>query len=450
MPVDSLSLSGLGPFQEVDFDFDLHVNVLVGPNNSGKTTVLLALADLLLYPFSLPRKLIRERSQFTVTFTDTHRRLHRLNGRLPISSTKVPAHATPSERAQIRLWAPWTSAAITKLQSDVDGLGFRAYVPAMRLSTDYRSGGPQKHKPQDTNEVVSSLVRLRARGHEGKRVTPSAFWTDDTRVIQRMIDLDYRAYRESKPAVRAVIDKIARIASEIPEGFPLESLGIGEDEQGLFPRFRTPDGNVPLSVLSQGTQSIILWCAELATGYAQYYDFAEDYFAKPGVLIIDEIDAHLHPSWQRRVLHALIDHFPGLQVFCTSHSPMVLAGLRAGQIHLLSRTVKGKVYASRNISDISGWSADEIYSTFMGIEPTDADTADKLEQLRHMRQRAKLSPTDRKKLLRLRKTVGKRLTGGSVIPEAEILATEMRRVTKAFARHQAQATNKKGRRRAKK
>ena len=58
---------------------------------------------------------------------------------------------------------------------------------------------------------------------------------------------------------------------------------------------------------------------------------------KPAILLIDEIENHLHPTWQRRVIPALLEHFPGLQIFATTHSPFVVAGLKAGQVHLLKR-----------------------------------------------------------------------------------------------------------------
>ncbi|MCH7814292.1 MAG: AAA family ATPase, partial [Planctomycetes bacterium] len=59
MPISALRFTNLGPFDEVEFEFDPQVNVLVGPNNCGKSTVLLALADISVDPFSLPLKLIR-------------------------------------------------------------------------------------------------------------------------------------------------------------------------------------------------------------------------------------------------------------------------------------------------------------------------------------------------------------------------------------------------------
>lgn len=65
------------------------------------------------------------------------------------------------------------------------------------------------------------------------------------------------------------------MASAITDGFPLKFKGITEDDKGLFRQFETPDGNVPLNVLSEGTQSIIQWVANFMVGYARYYEYSE-------------------------------------------------------------------------------------------------------------------------------------------------------------------------------
>ena len=73
-----------------------------------------------------------------------------------------------------------------------------------------------------------------------------------------------------------------------------------------------------------------------------HYGFDEYWWEKkPAILLIDEIENHLHPTWQRRVIPALLEHFPGLQIFATTHSPFVVAGLKAGQVHLLKRDENG-------------------------------------------------------------------------------------------------------------
>ena len=69
MHIASLSLTNLGPFDEIEFEFDRHTNVLVGPNNCGKSTTLFALGDIAVSPFGVPEKLLRkDKAGFQVQF----------------------------------------------------------------------------------------------------------------------------------------------------------------------------------------------------------------------------------------------------------------------------------------------------------------------------------------------------------------------------------------------
>ena len=78
------------------------------------------------------------------------------------------------------------------------------------------------------------------------------------------------------------------------------------------------------------TGSSLLWVRFLALKMLHHYNFADGWENRPAILLIDEIENHLHPTWQRRVIPALLEHFPGLQIFATTHSPFVVAGLKKG------------------------------------------------------------------------------------------------------------------------
>ena len=174
------------------------------------------------------------------------------------------------------------------------------------------------------------------------------------------------------------------------------------------------------TLLSQGTQSIVQWLAHLIIGYATYYDFPKTLKDKPGVLIVDEIDAHLHPSWQRRIIPALTKHFPSLQIFCSTHSPLMLAGLKAGQVQLLQRDEDNRVTVSTNEEDIVGWSADEILRSFLGVrDPTDQKTVKKLERLRELQGKQELSAKESEELESLSDEVSEDLMNGPAAAQVD-------------------------------
>ena len=69
MSIASLHFTEVGPFEDISFDFDNQVNVFTGPNNSGKSTVLWVLGELLVYPFTLPHRLLRsEQSEWEIMY----------------------------------------------------------------------------------------------------------------------------------------------------------------------------------------------------------------------------------------------------------------------------------------------------------------------------------------------------------------------------------------------
>jgi len=135
----------------------------------------------------------------------------------------------------------------------------------------------------------------------------------------------------------------------------------------VFPQFRTLDGDIAFDVFSQGTQSVLQWLAYVLISYAKYYGYVSNLAEQPGIMIIDEIDAHLHPTTQQRIIPVLCHHFPRMPIFCSTHSPLMLVGLQPGQIHMLQRTSQGTVTVSRNATAIVDQSTDALLQQFFGI-----------------------------------------------------------------------------------
>ena len=405
MPLKRLRLTNLGPFDEIEFELDEHVNVLTGPNNSGKSTALMALGEIVVYPFIMPSKLLRTAtSRFEVEY----------NGQGRVWESSFPVGG--DDKQQFDDWMGFVTT-----------IGYGSFVPAVRRSTDFRAKTPTISRlpsELDDEELLEIEELHKELNKRAKLIETDASSISDEAVIQKIIELDYRAYRTGRPEIRGIIERMAAIASEVTEGYPIRFVRVDEDDDGLFPQFETPDGLVPLNVLSQGTQSLVQWLARLLIDMAEYYDYPDHLGERSGILIIDEIDAHLHPSWQRRIIPALTEHFPNLQVFCSTHSPLMLAGLKAGQVQLLERADDGKVKVSRNEQDIVAWSADEILRSFLNIQsPTDLETARNVERLQELRRIYRPTDEQARELERLRKAVGSDLMGSPLSRDLEELRT---------------------------
>ena len=427
MALEGLHFNDAGPFEEITFEFDPRVNVFVGPNNSGKSTALMALAEMTVFPFAFPQKIRRaDDILLEISFSGVTQRR-----RLGKSSSED--------------FIQWVQLGGTLSQ-----IGYSAFVPALRMSTDYRSQGPtvihatyedsldeETRRSLEPAEIDTTEIRKRMA-----LISTDAHLVSDEAIIKRMIDLDYTSYRRNQPHIRQLVDKVVTTASEITEGFPVEFLGVDEDGRGLFPKFRTPDGDVPLNVLSQGTQSVMQWLAHFLFNYAQYYDYPEDLTERSGVLIVDEIDAHLHPSWQRRIIPVLISNFPNLQIFCSTHSPLMLARLGEGQVQLLNRDADGRVTVSRNRWDMAGWSSEEILRSVLGLTDTiDLATASEIDRMGELSIKEALTDDEATELEGIRSRVEQGLLDGPPSSQVE----SFRRFVKEVYSRQASGSGSSGR-----
>ncbi|HYO70352.1 MAG TPA: AAA family ATPase [Archangium sp.] len=87
-----------------------------------------------------------------------------------------------------------------------------------------------------------------------------------------------------------------------------------------------------------------------------------------GLVLIDEIDLHLHPKWQLGLIPTLKRVFPKLQFIVTTHSPMLLPGLSREEVVILGTDTEGNVIAHESPESPSLLTGSEIYRTFFGID----------------------------------------------------------------------------------
>lgn len=124
---------------------------------------------------------------------------------------------------------------------------------------------------------------------------------------------------------------------------------------------------VPATWLSQGYQSVIAWLADvvgqilLEAGEVVPADQME------GVVLVDELDLHLHPTWQVQLVPALKRVFPRLQFIATTHSAMVLPALTADEVYILTRDDEGSVIATQSAHSPALLTGSEILESFFAI-----------------------------------------------------------------------------------
>ena len=371
--IRDIAISLIPPItDEISLDFDERVNLFIGPNACGKSTIL---------------RLI----EF----------VHLTNRGDTIDQVPPPYPAFRPNPYDVHRESP-----ICRLKTSIDwprnneGLAWNAvplvYIPSTRVSlppsfpVKILEDGPL---PAIVNNPWEDLVNHSSTGVFFGHLVD---WTIELAPTE--LAMNRRKQIQVAQAVQLGYSCSKRICSEVIAGnapHPIvesDDLTGGEVERIVHNRMGivTSDDVVgePLfaGALSSGTQGTLMWVWALAFQMANHYSWTDGWDKRPAILLIDEIENHLHPTWQRRVIPALLEHFPGLQIFATTHSPFVVAGLRAGQVHLLERDDEGRVTATTNTEDVIGWTADEILRNMMGVDdPTDDVTAAAARELRELR-----------------------------------------------------------------
>ena len=425
MHITGMTIGGIPPFTDpVEFKFHERVNVFIGPNATGKSTLL------------------RQLSSYYKTFDNSEGNLKldfsldlecSIVGTNPIDGTKVryppslPLITIPSVRVGYNLdntlRDPRTFLNdIGENTSDDHPEALIAQI--LQTYTSFRTGVIFMERARhgvkvlsdnaDDQSMYGGIPDLGISGAEMAKLRGDELY-DAIQQADRCAQLICQDILYSEPA------QDAYFTSRSVSGRPVPHIEMATC-------YQTKDvdekGNAvpPLTIrsLSDGTGGTLGWVRLLALNllWQRGWYHSIDSEERPAILLIDEIENHLHPTWQRRVIPALLEHFPGLQIFATTHSPFVVAGLKAGQVHMLKRDGNGVVTASTNEEDIVGWTSDEILRNLMGVaDPTDDATAAAAQELRQLRDAGPSATPEaeerrQKRIQELRRLVDRDLLAG--------------------------------------
>lgn len=144
------------------------------------------------------------------------------------------------------------------------------------------------------------------------------------------IDLDYTGAEDGLKTVKKALD--AFLVDNV------KFRTIDRKKKQLI--FSTPDGEIPLNQLSDGYQNVTAWVGDLMYRINENFSNFKDPLKARGLLLIDEIDLHLHPRWQRQ-LHAFLQaKLPNFQVVATTHSPLTAQQADENELYALRREQK--------------------------------------------------------------------------------------------------------------
>lgn len=209
-------------------------------------------------------------------------------------------------------------------------------------------------------------------------------------------DYDAKTSRSSASAQqrKKVKDLLVDVLPEVTDLRITKASRVGRQVE-----VKTPFGWVRISDMSLGYKSLIAWVVDFASRMYHYHRTKPNPFIQPAVVLIDELDLHLHPRWQRRVIGYLTKKFPNTQFIATAHSPLIVQAAEDANLVLLKR--KGSQVIIENEPDtIRNWRIDQILtSDLFGLSSARSEKTERLmTQRRKLLEKPKLSVADRKKL----------------------------------------------------
>lgn len=186
--------------------------------------------------------------------------------------------------------------------------------------------------------------------------------------------------------------------------------------------------NIRFDGLPDGLKSIITWVADLSLRLeAIPWEVERDIFSQPIILFLDEVDIHLHPKWQRRILPAIQRLLPNAQVFVSTHSPFVVGSVEDAWVYVLPEPVAGGTSGVvEAIPSGAGKSYRLILEEVFGLSGEfDVETEALFSDFYQLREQFLKAPTDPQALL-----AAARVLAGRGEEATLIVSRELRQVSR--------------------
>lgn len=359
--------------------------VILGNNNMGKTTVLRALADLepvLLRSFS---DLNEENRYVPTSFLR--------NPSLSLMETFGPYLLEPeNEWPEVSEYSFFIGCDFLRgnirqkpdfeiLKSSYNSANFPSNAFFGFSAVDFSKRKIGELEPMGligygTHRIASSASLSEGSSKELLTSSADSLFNPRHRLLNVeswLLQLDYREKSENLTASNELKKVLTLLTSSVfpdVEQIAFETRGTTSP----FVKVRTHSGWSRLRDLGYGYRASIAWIGDLAKRLFDRYPDSENPFHEPAVVLVDELDLHLHPEWQRKIISFLSEQFPAIQWIVTAHSPLLVQSADQINLVLLEKDGDGVSIRQPQIGSYQGWSVEEILQELMGLgERTHSD-----------------------------------------------------------------------------
>jgi uncharacterized protein (TIGR02646 family) len=187
----------------------------------------------------------------------------------------------------------------------------------------------------------------------------------------------------------------------------------------------------PLARHSEGYRSIFATAVDILRGLRGSSALSQS----QGVVLIDEVETHLHPRWKMRVMAGLRKALPRIQFIVTTHDPLCLRGMGQGEVQVMARDAKNHIGLVPDLPDVSGMRIDQILSSeHFGMHSTlDPDFQEDFDEYYRLLRESQTNPGLAPQVERLRKQINDRQHLGQTEREQRLLVAIDRHIATRVA-----------------
>ena len=409
MYIDSVTLEKFRTFRKCRIDF-LHpgqdfealgftkpqlanVNLLLGNNGLGKTTLLKALALAALGPAVpdsgiYPHRLVRREP----AKTSSKKKAGAAHAETVVEAT-IEAQFTPHKQDRVDSDHIESRVTVTR-KGDLEQLRWahpdeKPWHPIYSASSDaFFFAGYGATRRVERKERLDIAARQSSGFARAQRI--QSLFEEAYSLIPLNAWLPPFTH-ENPGRYKQVVTLVNRLMGK----GHYEFTGEMEGEEFVFERQKL---KVPFSALSDGYRAFLGWVGDLLYHVCMTCPSGKKLVDNQGIVMVDEIDLHLHPTWQMTVLPTIAHALPNIQFIVTSHSPLIVGSLEWMNIILMAPAPRQASRLKRVEWPIHGLDADQILlADFFGLESTRADK--KKRALKDLTLRAREGDTDAAKQL---------------------------------------------------
>lgn len=325
MKISHLSLQNFRKYKSACFQFHPRFTVLIGNNGAGKTTVLDALAIMLNTYFQSSRLVT---GGGVIKPADAHYILTQKQGQV---FQEQKNNVALDVEARI-------GNAPVNWRREIGDRGGKAKV-LVRLGTEAREKIKAGASPDLPLLLYYGAGRLWSLHDDVETDKPSSQldayrYCLDPKSDQKAFEKWFKKLAYTELQKRVNIPAVASVKNAVLACIPGAQDFFHDTEYDQLTIQLEKEGLTPFNSLSDGYRNMVAMVADIAHRASRLnpHHGAQAALKTTGIVLIDEIDLHLHPKWQRRVVPDLQRAFPQLQFIATTHSPFILQSLEPGEV----------------------------------------------------------------------------------------------------------------------